>query len=262
MSDNKDTLKNIIGVALGVCLVCSILVSTAAVVLKPMQDANKKLDKRKNVLLAGGLLDENTDVDKVFAEKMHPIVIQLATGNTVPKEKLTGNLDPEKFDLKRIHKDSATSAVLEMKKDIAKIKRMPTYSLLYYVKENNQVTQIIFPVYGLGLWSTMYGFIALDRDLKTVKGFTIYEHGETPGLGGEVDNPKWKSLWKGKLAFDDNGNYTLEVIKGLAPPGTTTKIDGLSGATITTRGVHEMVRFWFGSNGFGPFIEKLRKEGV
>jgi Na+-transporting NADH:ubiquinone oxidoreductase subunit C len=263
MSDNKETLKNIIGVALGVCLVCAILVSSAAVALKPIQDANQRLEKRKNVLMAGGLMEEGVDIEKVFAEKIEPLIIDLKTGDPLPKEKLTGNLDPEKFDLKRIHKDAETSAVFEdVKKDKAKIKRMPKYSLLYLVKEGNDVQQVIFPVYGLGLWSTMYGFIAVDKDMKTVKGFTIYEHGETPGLGGEVDNPNWKGLWKGKLIFNDSGKFILEVIKGLAGPGSKTKIDGLSGATITTFGVRDMIHFWFSADGFGPYIEKFRKEGV
>jgi Na+-transporting NADH:ubiquinone oxidoreductase subunit C len=262
MSDNKESLKNIMGVALGVCLVCAILVSSAAVALKPIQDANQRLEKRKNVLMAGGLLEEGADIEKIFSEKIQPMVIDLSTGEQLPKEKLIGNLDPEKFDIKRIHKESETSAVIDMKKDVAKIKRMPKYSLLYLVKEDNKLNQIIFPVYGLGLWSTMYGFIAVDNDLKTVKGFTVYEHGETPGLGGEVDNPNWKNLWKGKQIFDESGKFILEVIKGKAGSDSKTKIDGLSGATITTRGVHDMIRFWFSADGFGPYIEKLRKEGV
>jgi Na+-transporting NADH:ubiquinone oxidoreductase subunit C len=259
---NNDTLKNIVGVALGVCIVCSILVSTTAVVLKPLQDANRKMEKLRNVLEAGGLLEKDVDVEKVFAEKIQPAIIDFETGQLVPKEKMTGEFDPENFDQKRVAKNSKTSTVLEASKDPAKIKRFPRYSMFYTVKESGQTTGYIFPVNGLGLWSVMYGFICLDKDLQKVKGFTFYEHGETPGLGGEVDNPRWKALWKDKIIFDGVGKYQLKVLKGLAPMGSTKEIDGLSGATITTRGIDELVKYWLGPDAFGPFIEKLRKEGV
>jgi len=263
MSENKETLTNIIGVAVGICLVCSILVATAAVALKPLQDANKRLEKRKNVLMAGGLLQEGGDVEKIFADKITPVVVDLETGEEVPKEKLIGDLDPEKFDLTRIAKGADTSSVMDAKKDLAKIKRMPKYSLLYLVKDEGKISSVIFPVYGLGLWSTMYGFLALDKDLQTVKGFTIYEHGETPGLGGEVDNPAWKATWPDKKAYDAGGQLVLKITKkGQAAPNSDREIDGLSGATITTRGVHNMIQFWFSADGFGPYIKKMKQEGV
>jgi Na+-transporting NADH:ubiquinone oxidoreductase subunit C len=130
--------------------------------------------------------------------------------------------------------------------------------LVYFVKEGDGFSKVILPVYGSGLWSTIYGFLALDKDLKTVRGFTVYEHGETPGLGGEVENPRWQDTWKGKTAFDDQGQIKLKIIKGKASPGSTTEIDGLSGATLTTRGVNNFIHFWFGTEGYGPFLAKLR----
>lgn len=263
MSETNDTLKNIIGVALGVCLVCSILVSTAAVLLKPRQDANRRLEKLKNVLLAGGLLDKNGegDIEKIFSEKIQPVMIELKTGEKLLKEKMTGVLDPEIFDMKKMAKDPVNGEKLG-KNDPAGIKRKAKYNLLYFVKDGGKVTQVIFPVYGQGLWSIMYGFIAIDRDLQTVKGFTFYEHAETPGLGGEVDNPNWKKLWIDKKIFDSSGQYLLKILKGKAPAGSTSEIDGLSGATITTFGIDRLVKYWLGDDGFGIFIKKLREEGV
>ena len=137
--------------------------------------------------------------------------------------------------------------------------------IIYKVKENGQMTKIILPVYGSGLWDMMYGFIALDRDLATIKGFTFYEHGETPGLGGEVDNPRWKKLWVGKQAYDIEGKVKISVIKGRVNPSSSSaryQVDGLSGSTLTTRSVHNLVRFWLGEHGYGPFIQRLRKEGI
>ena len=111
----------------------------------------------------------------------------------------------------------------------------------------------------------MYGFVALDRDLTTVKGFTFYEHGETPGLGGEVDNPSWKASWVGKNIYNATGNLKIEVIKEKVNPDNKDaiyQVDGLSGATLTTRGINNLVRFWLSADGYGPFIENLRSGGL
>ena len=259
MSSN-DSLKNIVGVALGVCLVCAILVSTTAVVLKPRIADNQRFELLRNVLIAGDLMEEKADVEKIFSEKIEPALIDLKTGDRLPKEEMTGNLAPEKFNVQRAAKDSDIGMVIPGDKDRANIKRMPTRMMLYFVKENEGYSKIIFPVYGSGLWSVMYGFLALDKDLKTIEGFTVYEHGETPGLGGEVDNPRWKAFWTGKLIFDETGQYIFKVLKGQAAPGAASEIDGLSGATLTTRGVDDMIAFWFGPDGYGPFLEKMKKD--
>ena len=107
----------------------------------------------------------------------------------------------------------------------------------------------------------MYGFLALDADLRTIRGFGFYEHGETPGLGGEVDNPLWKSQWQGKLAFDEAWETRITVLKGKVNPNNPNaqfQVDGLSGATITARGVRDLLKFWLGEDGFGPFLAKMR----
>lgn len=259
MSSN-DSLKNIVGVALGVCLVCSILVAATAVLLKPKQVANQRLELLRNVLIAGDLVKEDMDVEKVFSEEIEPALIDLKSGDRLPKEEMTGNLAPEKFNVQRAAKDPDIGMVIPGDKDRAKIKRMPTRMMIYFVKEKDGYSRVIFPVYGSGLWSVLYGFLALDKDLKTIKGFTIYEHGETPGLGGEVDNPRWKASWREKFIFDDAGKYIFKVLKGQTAPGATSEIDGLSGATLTTRGVDNMIAFWFGPDGYGPFLEKMKRE--
>ena len=260
---SNDSLKNIIGVALGVCLVCSILVSTAAVVLKPRQVANETLEKRKNVLIAGDLMKkgEKVDIEAIFSEKIQPVLINLETGQQLPKEKMTGNLSPKKLDVKKISKDPDTSRRTRAEEVKAGIKRVPIDMIIYFLKDGDGYSKIIFPVYGSGLWSVLYGFLALDKDLKTVRGFTIYEHGETPGLGGEVENPRWQASWKGKIAFDDEGNYKLNVLtKGHAGPGSNDEIDALSGATLTSQGLKGLIDFWFGPAGYGPFLDTLRKQ--
>ena len=150
------------------------------------------------------------------------------------------------------------------REDLAGIKRREKLSLIFFVKKGKEIEQIVLPVNGKGLWSTLYGFIALEGDMNTVSGLTFYQHGETPGLGGEVDNPAWKAKWVGKMAFGEDLEPQLEVIKGTVDPGgkrAAHQVDGLSGATITSLGVTNLLRYWLGDHGFGPFLKRLRKEG-
>ena len=128
--------------------------------------------------------------------------------------------------------------------------------------DEGQVEKIILPIEGKGLWSTLYGFLALGPDTTSITGITFYQHGETPGLGGEVDNPSWKALWPGRRAFDDEWKPAIQVIKGRAKSAAEDpyRVDGLSGATLTARGVNELVRYWLGEEGFGPYLERFRSE--
>ena len=117
------------------------------------------------------------------------------------------------------------------------------------------------PIHGKGLWSTLYGFVSVSSDGNTIKGLGYYDHRETPGLGGEVDNPKWKASWNGKQINDNEGNLQIEVIKGkvdLARDEALHQVDGLSGATITGRGVSHMVQFWLGEHGFKKYFERIK----
>lgn len=117
---------------------------------------------------------------------------------------------------------------------------------------------IVLEVEGQGLWSTMYGYLALESDTTTIRGLSFYQHGETPGLGGEIDNPRWLARWVGRRVFDDGGAIRIAVVKGAAPPATKApfEVDGISGATITSRGVTDMLQFWLGPSGYGPYLEK------
>jgi Na+-transporting NADH:ubiquinone oxidoreductase subunit C len=250
-------------VALSVCIVCSVLVTGAAVSLRGIQEENKKLDRIKNILLAGNLPVEDEDIRKTYNEKIQPRMIDLSTGNPVPEDSFDETLNIEDFDIRAMAGDPVFGRKIPADRDIAGIKRLPKYMAVYFIRENGKTEKVVLPVYGKGLWSTMYGFVALDSDLITVKGLAFYEHAETPGLGGEVDNPRWKRSWEGKQAFDMEGNVRIKVIKGrvdISRPEAKYQIDGLSGATITSRGVDNLVRFWLGENGYGPFLKRLKEE--
>ena len=133
------------------------------------------------------------------------------------------------------------------------------------MRDGEQLQQLILPVHGKGLWSTMYGFVSLASDLTTVRGFSFYEHGETPGLGGEIDNPNWKQQWQGKRIYGENGELRIEVVKGTVDkndPNAVFKADGLAGSTLTARGVDNLLKYWLGEDGYQPFLERLAKQGM
>lgn len=252
-----DALKTI-GFAAAVCVVCSIFVAGAAVSLKDRQEENRVLDLRSKVLLVANLAEpgvplEREVINERFEQNLSAAVIELETGETADLDPLTYNQRAATQDPERSEAAPANPA---------KVSRVPDHALIYQLVEDDEVQRVILPVQGYGLWSTMYGFIALSGDLETIEGITFYEHGETAGLGGEVDNPRWQALWPGRQAFDESWEPQIEVIKGNAGPVESDpyRVDGLAGATLTSRGVTNLLHFWLGDNGFGPFLDRYRAE--
>lgn len=249
-----------LGFAAAVCVVCAVVVSSAAVALKNRQEVNADLDKQRNVLVAAGLAEDGEELTREEIEsrfaRIRQMVIDLQTG-----EEAT-DIDPADFDYRKEVTDPATSR--RAPDNPSRIQRLGTDVLVYLVEDDKGALQtVVLPIEGYGLWGTLYGFLALDADLTTIKGITFYEDKETPGLGGEVNNPRWKALWRGRRAFNDQEKPAIAVIKGTAGPPSEDPyhVDGLSGATMTSRGVTNLLHFWLGENGFGPFLEKLRQKG-
>ena len=255
MSASGEGLGRILTVALGLCLVCSVVVSTAAVVLKPAQQANKTLDLKRNILMAAGLLDPALSVEEQV-EQVETRVVSLDEGRFVE------GVDPASFDQREAAKDPAKSRAIPGDADPAKLVRREDQALVYLVRDQQGgLDKIILPIRGYGLWSTLYGFMALESDGNTVAGLGFYEHAETPGLGGEVDNPNWKAIWPGKQIYQGE-QVAIQVLKGAVPAGSANaqwQVDGLSGATLTTKGVDNLVRYWMGDQGFKPLLENLRR---
>lgn len=253
----NDSTQKTMMVALLLCLVCSIAVSGAAVILKPIQEENKALDKKRNILQIAGLMQPDKSVDELF-QQIESRVVNLQSGE------YDSAIDANSFDARAASIDPQRNLVLNKEQDIASIKRRAQHATVYLVKNpQGQVEKLILPVHGYGLWSTLYGFIALEPDANTIVGFGFYEHAETPGLGGEVDNPNWKALWQGKQVFDASGQIAIQVTKAAATEGELAKhqVDAISGATLTSIGVENLVRFWLGENGFGPYLQKFRNGG-
>ncbi|HSW44341.1 MAG TPA: Na(+)-translocating NADH-quinone reductase subunit C [Phycisphaerae bacterium] len=242
-----------------VCVICSLLVSASTVLLADRQSRNVILDRQKNVLKTVGLIGPRESVGRervqeLFDKNINAVVVELATGNET-------DISPLTFDQQAAAKDPATSIPAPV--NDAGVRRLPKHALVYKVVGNGRLDQVILPIEGKGLWSTLYGYLALKSDGNTIGGITFYQHGETPGLGGEIENPMWQALWNGRKAFGPQGRPKIEVIKGRARSAAEDpyRVDGLSGATITSRGVSHFVQFWLGEYGFGPYLEKLRQRG-
>nr|WP_257474470.1 Na(+)-translocating NADH-quinone reductase subunit C [Providencia rettgeri] len=251
---NNDSVGRTFLVVFILCLVCSIVVAGAAVGLKPQQQEQIQLDTQRNILSVAGLLQPKMtaeEVQNVYKDRIEPKLLNFKTNELSDST--------SRYDLNNELRSEETSIALSPAEDIAKIRRRANSAEIYLVKdEAGKVSQIILPVYGSGLWSVMYAFIAVDVDGVTSRGITYYAHGETPGLGGEVDNPQWKAQWPGKKLFNEQGVPAIKIVRGGAtdnPYG----IDGLSGATLTSNGIQHMFDFWLGDNGFGPFLKKVRE---
>jgi Na+-transporting NADH:ubiquinone oxidoreductase subunit C len=240
---SRDSIRNTLIVAIGLSLVCSILVASTAVVLKPIQQRNEEEFRQRIILEVAGLMQPDANVATLFAA-IETRTVDIATGDYVAE--LTGG-------------DAELTVVIPEEFDIANIRQRAVYSQVYLVKEKGEIQQIILPVYGSGLWSTMYGYLSVATDGSTVNGLRFYSHAETPGLGDQVDHPAWRAQWVGKQLYDENGAARIEVVRGPAQDRSSSyEIDGLSGATLTGRGVTQLVRFWVGPQGFGPYLHKIQ----
>lgn len=276
LSLGNDSLEKTIAIAFSLCLVCAVLVAFAAVALKPLQINNKELDMKKNILDVAGLLEEGSDIDAAFAEKIEAKIVDLQTGEYID------SINAGDYDQRKAAKDPELSVAIPKEQDIAHIRVKAKYAKVFLVKEKGSIKSIILPINGYGLWSTLYGFLSLDADGQTVQSINFYDQAETPGLGGEVVNPNWRALWKGKkvyaesdqpsldkgiIAEADIGEPALTLIKGVVDntkPGSQYQVDGLAGATLTSRGVSNLIRYWMGKEGFAPYLSKVRtvKGGV
>ena len=250
----------IIGFAAAVCGVCAIIVSTTAVQLKPMVERNERLAIQEQVLALAGVSEEgilsDDDIEAAYKTRIEPRIIELDSGL------LAEGVDAAGWDQQARMADPSTSVAAP--ENAARVRRLPNQSVVYFVKgEGGGPDKVILPIQGQGLWGTLYGYLAVASDGQTIDGLTFYKHKETPGLGGEVDNPKWKAKWPGKLAFGDLGSdpkqwkkVQIAVLKA-GGEGKQHGVDSLSGATITSNGVTYLLHFWLGDHGFGPYIQNV-----
>jgi len=252
---DRTSKRKILIVAVVLSLVCSTLVTVTAVALRPVQQENKQVYRQANILQVAGLWQEEVPI----AEQIKYVATRMVD---LEFGWFTDAVDAADYDQYQAAADPEFSIALTPAQDIAGIKRRVRYAPVYLARDQaGQLQTIILPVHGYGLYSTLHGFLAIAADTNTVVGLTFYEHAETPGLGGEVDNPRWKALWPGKKVYDAHWEPAIQVLKGRVDPQSDAavyQVDGLSGATLTARGVQQLLRFWLGEQGFGPFLDNLR----
>ncbi|WP_058369753.1 Na(+)-translocating NADH-quinone reductase subunit C [Psychrobacter sp. ENNN9_III] len=263
MSKPKSNNTKTISVALTLCLVCSVLVSAVAVGLKPSQIENARLDRNKNILVAADMYDAESDTAKDVAERFKDFevkIVDLSKGNYLDDDALNeaGIPDRNAYDASQATKNQALSEDLG-DNDPAGIGRVPKYAKVYVKSDDaGQPEMVVLPIQGYGLWGTIYGFLTLESDMNTIKGISFYEHKETPGLGARIEEPEWRAKWSGIHSYDENGDVATGVTKAGNPKENW--VDGISGATLTGRGVSNMIQFWLGEQGYKPYLDALREE--
>ena len=254
---NKDSIKNILMIGIGLCLVCAAVISIIAVGLKELQKNNAILDQQKKIVAAADLQGFYGSTEAAF-DSIEEIIIDIEEG-------LITNDSTEKYDLSKELRDPSRHIVLSSIEDIATIKKRENFSKIFLEYREGQLNTVILPVRGYGLWGILYGYLAISSDLNTIVGLEFYEHKETPGLGAEVDNPKWKALWRGKKIYDENGEILIKVVKGKVDNSndmSTYEVDGLSGATLTSNGVSNLLAYWLSDSGFKKFLNNLKQENI
>ena len=259
---DNNSIRKTFTVALLLCLACSVVVSTSAVVLQPAQKINRELELQRSVLQAVGLAQvgeaiSSAEVQKRFAN-FEALLVELETGESMAE---VGGFNATSYDTAKALRSAELSRSLDSSEDIAGLKRQELYSRVYLLRAaDGSIDKIVIPIRGYGLWSTLWGFLALEPDGKQIAGITFYQHAETPGLGGEVDNPKWKQQFIGKLAYDESWQPALQLTKGGS--GGVSQVDALSGASLTSRGVNNLLYYWLSEAGFQKFLQEVARGNV
>jgi Na+-transporting NADH:ubiquinone oxidoreductase subunit C len=247
---NDNPAKTVV-ITLAVALAGSVLVAGSAVLLRPLQLANKEAERPAHIAEIVQMLPDPGDI------QVEARVVDLATGDYV------SSIDPVLYDQRQAAKDPDRSVEIPGEDDIAGLGRRARFAAVYLVRQAGEMRLVVLPVRGRGYGSMLYGYLGLFDDMNTVAGLTFYEHAETPGLGALIDDPEWKNQWHGKVIWD-GPVLMLGVGTGRIEPGSPEakyQVDGLTGATWTAQGVTNLLHYWLGEHGYGPYLEKLKQRG-
>lgn len=232
---NKDSVPATLAIATLVALFCSAIVAGTVYVLRPIQQGYELIDRNARILEAAGQLPAGSVPDREIIERFRTLeahVVDLASGEYLPR------VDGHTYSHWNPSGEQTNAA----------------YAPVYLVRSNGVLERLVLPVHGPGMWNTIQGYIALAADLTTVEDLVFYRHGETPGIGDRIEDASWRAAWRGKRIYDDAGRVRIAVTK---QPDPAHGIDLISGASITSDAVGEMVAHWFGDEGYRPFIERL-----
>jgi len=258
---NKDSPRRAILVVLLTALVCSGLVSAAVVVLRPIQLNNQMLDRSRNIMQLTGLLPADRAIeDDDMLELYKSLDLRIID---IDAASYDGEIDPNTFSERQALADPDRSIAIPSNQDQAKLGRRSRFAPVYMVWNEDKLDRVILPVRGSGMWSMLYGYIALEPDLNTISGMTFYEQNETPGLGDQITHAHWLEQWKGRQVYDYQGNPRFRISEGTVEPGSATsefEVDALTGATVTGNSVTSLMHYWFGPHGYQPFLLALREQ--
>ncbi len=259
--DNESPLKAII-VVTATALVCSVLVTVAAVTLRPIQWAHQDLERNRHIVRISGLMDpadELSDWEIIAAfQDLDARLVDLDRGA------FDETFNPDTFDTRKAAGDPEFSVTIPADQDVAGLKRRSRLMTVYLVRDGDDLHRIILPVYGPGMWSTIYGFLALESDLNTIADMSFYEQEETAGIGDQILRPDWLARWRGKRLYDEQGVVRFRIAGGSVDPRSPDaayQVDALTGASVTAGGVTNLIRYWLGPHGFANFLEKFSVAG-
>jgi Na+-transporting NADH:ubiquinone oxidoreductase subunit C len=258
--NNESPAKTFLVVLL-VAVVCSALVSTVVVVLRPIQLNNQLLERSRNIMQLTGLLKEGAEPDD---EEMLTLFKSLDTRLlNIDDGSFDNEINIDTFDQRRAANNAELSVVIPSEYDQASLGQRSRYAIVYLVWKEGNLERIILPIHGEAMWSTLYGYMALEADFNTIAAATFYEHAETPGLGDQITRPDWLAQWQGRQIYDSQGERRFAVSTGQVQPGSQAaqfEVDALTGATVTTDAVTELVHYWMGPHGYQPFLNQLREQ--
>lgn len=241
-----------LGMALLVSVACAVVVSASAVLLKPLQQANLRAENNARMMqMLRGAPGIAKLLQGVGAEALDAQVVDLALGS------FAADMDPASYDARQAAEDETQSVAIPPEVDVAGLGRRAKFATVYIIRDEERIASVVLPVYGQGYQSMLHGYVALEEDLNTIAGLTFYEHEETPGLGAGIAKSKWQALWTGKRVFDAGGAVALTVAQGSGQGPH--QVDGITGATRTSMGVSQLLRYWLGPHGFGSMLVRLRR---
>ena len=210
--------------AAAITVVCGGLLAFASISLKDKQDANIALEQKKNILSTVMTLGEEDNIPEIYAKRVKAFVIDY-NGNV--KE----GVQPEQVVVAAEYKKAPQDRLL------------PVYEFRSEA-DPNKLEYVVLPVYGYGLWNNIWGFVALQGDMNTVQGAKFEHAGETPGLGARITSDDIQSRYKEKAIFDNGSLVSVTMMKGEGMDYSSDphKVDGMSGATLTAKGVNNMLK--------------------
>ena len=255
---NNDSPIKALLVVTATALVCSILVTVAAVTLQPIQKAYQNLERNRAIVVISGLTHNvkqlsDREIVNLF-QAIEAKIVDLDLG------RFDTNYNPDTFDTWQSANIPELSIAIPIEQDLAKLGRRSRLITLYLVNESDKLKRIILPIHGQGMWSKIYGFIALEPDLNTIADITFYQQKETAGIGDKILSPDWQASWKGRKIYDEN--HIMQLGSGSIKTAQTSvhQIDTITGATVTVDSVKNLVRYWFGTHGYARFLNAYLKK--